>query len=65
MGRPKKEPGTHRDTLMQVRVTKEQYRLFQEAADATGLDLSGWVRRELLKEAKRQTHERLWPKATP
>lgn len=38
---------------MQVRVQLKQYDSFREAADASGLDLSAWVRQQLLLAARR------------
>lgn len=37
-----------RDKLMQVRVKPQEYESFKEAADISGLDLSAWVRQQLL-----------------
>ncbi|HWB12050.1 MAG TPA: hypothetical protein VG826_22685 [Pirellulales bacterium] len=48
MARPKKEAGMARDKLMQVRVKPQEYESFKEAADISGLDLSAWVRQQLL-----------------
>jgi hypothetical protein len=48
MARPKKEAGTARDKLMQVRVKPQEYESFREATDVSGLDLSAWVRQQLL-----------------
>jgi uncharacterized protein (DUF1778 family) len=53
MARPKKPKGQAREKLMQVRVQVREYQSFKEAADASGLDLSGWVRQQLLLAAKR------------
>ncbi len=38
---------------MQVRVQNREYAAFKEAAEAVGLDLSGWVR-ERLRQAMRR-----------
>ena len=38
---------------MQVRVQDREYESFKEAADASGLELSSWVRQQLLLAAKR------------
>ncbi len=53
MARPKKEPGTARDKLMQVRVKPQEYDTFKEAADVSGLDLSAWVRQQLLQATRK------------
>jgi hypothetical protein len=57
MARPKKPKGYAREKLMQVRVQDGEYKSFKEAADAAGLDLSGWVRSRLrdaaLKDKKK------------
>jgi uncharacterized protein (DUF1778 family) len=53
MARPKKETGTARDKLMQVRVKADEYELFREVADTSGLDLSAWVRQQLLLAARK------------
>ncbi|HEY1603520.1 MAG TPA: hypothetical protein VGG64_28225 [Pirellulales bacterium] len=38
---------------MQVRVQPKEYDSFKEAADSSGLDLSAWVRQQLLLAARR------------
>jgi hypothetical protein len=53
MARPRKEPGTARDKLMQIRVKAQEYESFREAADLSGLDLSAWVRQQLLLASRR------------
>lgn len=53
MGRPQKDKDESRARLMQVRVQNREYEIFKEAADAAGLDLSGWVRARLRDAAIR------------
>jgi hypothetical protein len=38
---------------MQIRVRRGEYDVFREAAEAAGLDLSGWARQRLRMAAKR------------
>jgi len=54
MARPKKEEGASRDKLMQVRVQTREYKSFKEAAELSGLDLSAWVRQQLLQAARKE-----------
>jgi hypothetical protein len=53
MARPTKPKGQAREKLMQVRVQDREYEVFKEAAEAAGLDLSGWVRARLRDAAVR------------
>ena len=53
MARPKKPKGESRAKLMQVRVQETEYQCFKTAAKAAGLELSGWVRQQLLLAAKK------------
>jgi hypothetical protein len=53
MGRPPKKKDESLDKLMQVRVREKEYVSFKEAAQASGLELSSWVRQQLLLAAKR------------
>jgi hypothetical protein len=53
MARPKKKPHDSRAKIMQVRVQEGEYTVFRAAAKAAGLELSGWVRQQLLLAAKR------------
>ena len=53
MARPKKPAGESRAKLMQVRVRPHEYETFQKAARTTGLDLSSWVRQQLVLAARR------------
>lgn len=46
-----------RDRLMQVRVREREYRSFKEAAELSGLDLSAWVRQQLLQAARRDARK--------
>ncbi len=39
---------------MQVRVQPKEYESFKEAAGASGLDLSAWVRQQLIQAARRE-----------
>jgi hypothetical protein len=54
MVRPKKEKGSARDKLLQVRLRGAEYVEFQTAAEMSGLDLSAWVRERLLIAARRE-----------
>ena len=47
-GRPKVSKSQYKGKVVQVRVTTSEYRRLQKAADAEGILLSEWVRREIL-----------------
>jgi len=51
-GRPKKEPGASRDSVLQVRLTAGERKLLDDAAGAKALDTSAWVRSEVLALAR-------------
>jgi len=51
MARPKKPKDESRAKLMQVRVQTSEHRSFKAAAEAAGLELSGWVRTKLIEAA--------------
>lgn len=53
MARPRKPKGEGRDKLLQVRLQDGEYISFKRAADHSGLDLSAWVREQLLQAAQR------------
>jgi len=57
MARPKKPKGDARSKLMQVRVQPAEYQSFQKAADASGLDLSGWVRERLIQAVRKEVRK--------
>jgi hypothetical protein len=57
MGRPKKEEGHIRQMLMQVRLQEAELQAFREAAEASGLDLSSWVRERLRKAAQKESRD--------
>ncbi|MGC1274023.1 MAG: hypothetical protein WBC44_09975 [Planctomycetaceae bacterium] len=60
MVRPKKAEGESREKLMQIRLRPAEYVAFKEAAEAAGLDLSGWVR-ERLRDAVRKERRYIKP----
>lgn len=47
-GRPKKQPGEARSLLFQIRMTADEKRQVEQAAQAVGLDASAWARMHLL-----------------
>lgn len=53
MARPKKSAEDGRKEFVQIRLTADEKRLFAEAARLLGLDVSAWVRSELLPVARR------------
>jgi uncharacterized protein (DUF1778 family) len=54
MARPKKQPADLKDITLKIRVTSEQRLRLQQAADAEGLELSGWLRQVALRQAGRR-----------
>jgi len=50
MGRPRKPAGT-KDDMVRMRVTGEQKKALNNAADRAGLELSAWLRQLALREA--------------
>lgn len=52
MPRPKKPPGEGRTILLQVRLTAEEKQLIEAAASASSLDVSAWVRMEILARSR-------------
>lgn len=50
----KKAPSRKHDKPLQVRVFGELLKLYREAAEASGLSLSGWVRDRLTKAARKE-----------
>ncbi|HZL17175.1 MAG TPA: DUF1778 domain-containing protein [Polyangia bacterium] len=53
--RPKKQKAERKDQVVQVRVTDEQKKLLETAADAAGADLSTWIRMVALEKARTKT----------
>ena len=53
--RPKKGPAEKKEAPLKVRLTDEQRKLLQAAADLAGLDVSSWIRMVALEEARRKT----------
>ena len=49
-----KEPKRAYNRPLQVRVSEEQYALFEEAAVLDGRSLSNWARERLVRIAKRE-----------
>src|SRR4051812_38500385 len=47
-GRPRKQPGEARDSILQIRLTPGERALLDEAAGIKALDMSAWVRSEML-----------------
>jgi uncharacterized protein (DUF1778 family) len=54
MARPKKLKADLKDITIKIRVTSEQRRRLQEAADGEGLEVSGWIRLVALRQATRR-----------
>jgi uncharacterized protein (DUF1778 family) len=48
MGRPPKQPGEVRNSILQVRLTAEERETLDRAAHTKALDTSAWVRTEML-----------------
>ena len=51
--RPKKGKADRKDRIVQLRVTEEQHKVLQAAADRAGADLSTWLRMVGLEQARR------------
>ena len=51
MGRPKKPDSERREKPLRIRVTKDERRILDEAAQRSGQDTSTWARDLLLKNA--------------
>ena len=51
--RPKKGKADRKDRIIQLRVTEEQRKVLQAAADRAGADLSTWLRMVGLEQARR------------
>ncbi|MDE2101135.1 MAG: DUF1778 domain-containing protein [Patescibacteria group bacterium] len=43
---------------LQLRLTPEELKIFKEAADAEGMDVSAWMRRACKRTAKREERRR-------
>ena len=52
LGRPKKAEDEKRGRYLQVRISDDEKRTFDEAAQRAGLETSQWVRMKLLIAAK-------------
>lgn len=55
MARPKKQPGEGRTAILQIRLTADEKELIEAAAHAHSLDVSAWVRMEILARARHTT----------
>jgi predicted HicB family RNase H-like nuclease len=55
MGRPPKDPAKRASDTFHFRVQPEHGELIRQAADRSGLDVSGWIRDRTLKAARRET----------
>ena len=53
MGRPKKPIGAARGNILRIRLTDEERKLIDAAAEAKSLDSSAWARSELLSLARK------------
>jgi uncharacterized protein (DUF1778 family) len=51
--RPKKGKADRKDKIVQIRLTDEQRKTLQAAADRAGADLSTWMRMVALEQARR------------
>jgi len=58
MARPKKQEEESRNKILQVRLTDAEYQAFQDAADSSGLPLSGWVRQQLRNATREQLRKK-------
>lgn len=52
-GRPKKAKADVKTYMLRVRMTEEERRVLDEAARLLSLDMSSWVRSEILTQARR------------
>jgi len=52
-GRPKKPESEVKDYMLRVRLSREERELLEEAARVKSLQLSSWVRSEMLALARR------------
>jgi uncharacterized protein (DUF1778 family) len=52
-GRPKKSEGDVKSYMLRVRMTQEERSLLEEAASVKSLQLSSWIRSEMLALARR------------
>jgi uncharacterized protein (DUF1778 family) len=53
MGRPKKNPDESMTYMLRVRMTAQERDLLEKAAKAKSLQLSSWVRSEMLALARK------------
>jgi uncharacterized protein (DUF1778 family) len=53
MGRPKKPEGESRTYMLRVRMTEEERTLLEAAARSKSLQVSSWVRSELVALARK------------
>jgi uncharacterized protein (DUF1778 family) len=53
MGRPRKTPGEAMTYMLRVRMTVEERDLLERAAKAKSLQLSSWVRSEMVALARK------------
>lgn len=52
MPRPKKQPGEVRENVLRIRLTEEERKELDDAAQVKALDTSAWARSELLLLAR-------------
>jgi hypothetical protein len=57
-GRPKFQRGKQKSAIIALRATKEERKLFNEAAKRSGMKLSDWIRDVLLPKKKPPEPER-------
>ena len=53
-GRPPKRPQDRREERLDLRVAAEEKTVFREAAEASGVQLSVWIRRHLHEAARKE-----------
>ncbi|MBI3409818.1 MAG: DUF1778 domain-containing protein [Planctomycetes bacterium] len=53
MGRPRKPEGESKEYMLRVRMTQDERALLEQAAKFKSLQLSSWVRSEIIALAKK------------
>lgn len=61
-GRPKKDTGERRDSILQIRLTESERDTFDRAAKGKGLDVSSWARMTLLESSLIPPQRRVYSK---
>ena len=56
-GRPKAAPGQARTELLKVRMTPDERRSFERAAEIAGIGVSAWMREKLRRVAARELEQ--------